>query len=234
MDRDLKIIYEDDVMVVCDKRAGLAVQSARVGTRDLESLVRAYLVKKNKRRNNYMAVVHRLDQPVEGIMVFAKTKEAAAHLSRQIKEHRADKYYLTVVEGVFEKKAGLLVDYLKKDSQTNSSRVVDKSDKAGKESRLEYRIIETKGERQLLEIHLLTGRHHQIRVQLCHAGHPIVGDTKYNPAYQNTRERIFPALCAYKLVLTHPVTGKRLELKKKPTGNAFEEFEGCVYEKYTQ
>ena len=110
MDRNLKIIYEDEAMLVCYKKAGLAVQSARVGARDLESLVRNYLVKQSGRRDNYMAVVHRLDQPVEGIMVFAKTKQAAAHLSEQIKHHTAEKYYLAVVEGGFNTEKGELKD----------------------------------------------------------------------------------------------------------------------------
>lgn len=224
MEKNLKIIYEDDTMLVCDKKAGVPVQSSRVGMRDMESMVRNYLVKKQGTQNSYAAVVHRLDQPVEGLIIFARTKQAAAHLSEQIKNHTADKYYLAVVEGAFEEKKGQLTDYLKKDSKLNCSSVVDQSDKEGKESRLEYEVLETKGERQLLKIHLLTGRHHQIRVQLSHAGHPIVGDTKYNPTYQNTRERIFPALCAYQLSVTHPKTGKRLEFVKEPEGIFFQEF----------
>lgn len=224
MERNLDIIYEDEVMLVCYKKAGLAVQSARVGMKDMESMVRTYLVQKSGRRDCYMAVIHRLDQPVEGLVIFAKTKQAAAHLSEQIQKHTADKYYLAVVEGAFSVKEGMLVDYLRKNAGTNASEVVDSSHKEGKESRLEYRGLQKGKEHQLAEIHLLTGRHHQIRVQLSHNGHPIVGDTKYNPHYQNTKERVFPALCAYKLAIDHPVTGERLEFKVKPQGKAFEEF----------
>lgn len=224
MDRNLKIIYEDEDLLVCDKKAGIPVQSAKVGIRDLETLVRNYLIRKSGRRDVYVAVVHRLDQPVEGLVLFAKNRGAAAHLSEQIKHHTAEKYYLAVVEGVFEKEKGQLTNYLKKDIKNNTSQVVDKSDRDGKESKLNYRILESGEDCQLVEIHLLTGRHHQIRVQFSYAGHPIIGDTKYNSKYQSTRERIFPALCAYKLVITHPVTGKLLEFHKEPEGKLFDKF----------
>lgn len=225
MNKNYRIIYEDEAMLVCHKRAGVAVQSAGVGTKDLESMVRTYLVRKSGRRDAYLGIVHRLDQPVEGLVVFARTKQSAAHLSEQIKNHTAEKYYLAVTEGEFAGEEGMLEDYLKKQAGSNLSEVVEKTDKDGKKACLEYRVRKKAGDRQLVEIHLLTGRHHQIRVQLSHAGHPIVGDRKYNPACRHAEGRTFPALCAARLVIKHPVTGEIMQLETEPEGKEFKDFQ---------
>lgn len=218
---DFKIIFEDDAMLVCKKAAGTAVQSRRLGTPDLESMVRSYLRKKNGRQAPYAAAVHRLDQPVEGLVVFAKDKQAAAHLSLQMSEHTAGKYYLAVTEGKWEQTEDVLTDYLKKDAKNNRSCVTDEADKNGKKSQLEYRVLETRQDMQLVEIHLLTGRHHQIRVQTSHAGHPIVEDTKYNIRYFEKPAGCQLALCAYKLILSHPVSKKRMTFSYRPKGKNF-------------
>lgn len=223
MDRNWKIVYEDDAMLVCYKRAGLPVQSARVGMMDLESLVRRYLVRKTGNRNAYMALIHRLDQPVEGLVMFAKTKGAAAHLSKQIKEHTADKYYVTVTEGPWEQSQGQLVDYMKKDASNNRAVITGKGDEDAKEAKLEYEVLATSGSKSFLRIRLMTGRFHQIRLQMSHSGHPIVGDNKYNTV-EGQMGRVFPALCAYRLCVTHPVTGERLTFDAAPTGPFFQEF----------
>lgn len=217
-------IYEDDVMLVCKKTAGTAVQSRRLGTPDLESMVRNYLRRKTGEQAPYAVAVHRLDQPVEGLVVFAKNKQAAAHLSGQMAQHTADKYYLAVTEGIWEQPEAKLTDYLKKDAKSNRSFVTDETDKNGKKSQLEYRVLETRQTVQLIEVHLLTGRHHQIRVQMAQAGHPIVEDTKYNAQYSEKSAGCQVALCAYKLTLTHPVSGKSMTFSDRPEGKNFRDF----------
>lgn len=217
-------IYEDEVMLVCKKTAGVAVQSRRLGMPDLESMVRNYLRKKNGEQTPYAVAVHRLDQPVEGLVVFAKNKQAAAYLSGQMSQHTAGKYYLAVTEGIWDQPEAELTHYLKKDAKSNRSFVTDETDKNGKKSQLEYRVLETRQDVQLIEVHLLTGRHHQIRVQMAHAGHPIVEDTKYNARYYEKAAGCQVALCAYKLTLTHPVSKKNMTFSDKPEGKNFCDF----------
>ena len=161
----------------------------------------------------YIGVVHRLDQPVEGIMVFAKNKEAAADLSRQIKTKLADKYYYAMTDGVPEKKKGTLEDELLQNGKTNTSEVVERGTPQAKHASLSYEVVEQDGKHAVLRIKLDTGRHHQIRVQLAHAGMPIVGDKKYN-----FKENIAPsggqlALCSFKIAFRHPKTDKKLEFE---------------------
>ncbi|MCI8371390.1 MAG: RNA pseudouridine synthase [Lachnospiraceae bacterium] len=228
MVQKLKILFEDEALLVCDKPFGIPVQSQKIGVPDLETMVRKELYKRTGSKVSFLSCVHRLDQPVEGLVLFAKTKESMANLSNQIKNHSAGKYYLAVVEGAFEEPQMTLADYLKKDGKHNHSLVVNKGEPGGKLSQLEYKVLETSGQHQLLEIHLLTGRHHQIRVQMSHAGHPIVEDVRYNPTCQNRKDKMQPALCAYKLLIEHPVTKERLQFIKKPVGKHFIEFSSCL------
>lgn len=208
---DLSILYEDEAILVCTKPAGVAVQTKQLGQPDMESLLKNYRVSRGE--PPYIGVVHRLDQPVEGVMVFAKTKEAAASLSRQIAAKRADKFYYAMVEGTPPQKKGVLVDELLRDARTNTSAVVARGTQGAKRAELAYEVSETGGGRAILKIRLETGRHHQIRVQLSHAGMPIVGDRKYN-----FRENIYPsgiqlALCSYHLGFRHPVTHRKMEFE---------------------
>lgn len=205
---DFQIIYEDESLIVCRKPAGVAVQTKKLGQADMESLLKNYWADKGEQP--YIGVVHRLDQPVEGVMVFAKTKETAAALSRQIAAKLADKCYYAVVEGVPEKQRKTLVDYLVRDGRTNTSSVVMRGTPEAKRAELSYEVAEQDGKRAVLRIRLETGRHHQIRVQLAHAGLPIVGDRKYN-----FKENIAPSggglmLCSYKIGFKHPKTHKNL------------------------
>lgn len=224
MKSKLKIVYEDEELLVCDKPSGLPVQSRKVGSMDLESLVKRELWMRTGNANVFVSAVHRLDQPVEGIVLFAKSKKAMAHLSEQMRNHNIEKYYLTVVEGAFEKQEEILTDFLKKDGRQNRSIVVSHADQEGKKAQLKYKVLETGQSDQLLEIQLFTGRHHQIRVQLSHAGHPIVEDACYNPDYQNKSVKVQPALCAYRLSIIHPVRKERLHFTKKPEGRVFQKF----------
>ena len=231
------IIYEDNDIIVCYKPAGIATQTRRIGQQDMESFIRNYRATKNE--PPYVGIVHRLDQPVEGVMVFAKNQKAAASLSRQIKEHTTEKYYRAASRGqgvsgtaVEEEEAWhTLTDYISFDKRTNTSKITSEKDRLAKKAVLQYRVISVTPDRDSsqnecirteFDIKLLTGRHHQIRLQLAHIGYPLIGDTKYGkPASNNSgmgsksgrtgggvREQL--ALCSYKLVFDHPATGERM------------------------
>ena len=209
------ILFEDKEIIVCRKPAGIAVQNARIGAMDLESSLKNYLAMQDGggRRIPYLAVIHRLDQPVRGVMVFAKTKEAAADLSRQVQTKMADKFYYAVTDGVPEQKKGTLEDYLLRDGKTNTSKVVSKSTEGAKSARLDYEVTAQNKTNAILRIRLDTGRHHQIRVQLANAGIPIVGDTKYNFKETMTRSGNGLLLCSYKIGFKHPKTHKKMEFE---------------------
>lgn len=207
----MEILYEDTEIIVCVKPAGVATQTKKLGQADMESLLKNYRVSKGE--PPYIGVVHRLDQPVGGVMVFAKNKEAAADLSRQIQGKLADKYYYAMTDGVPEKQKGSLEDYLLRDGKSNTSSVVSRQNAEAKRAALSYEVLEQNGIRAILRVQLETGRHHQIRVQLSHAGFPIVGDRKYN-----FKENMRPfsgnlALCSYKLGFKHPKTHKKMEFE---------------------
>lgn len=247
------IIYEDNDIIVCYKPAGIATQTRRIGQQDMESFIRNYRAAKNE--PPYVGIVHRLDQPVEGVMVFAKNQKAAASLSRQIKEHTTEKYYRAASRGhgvsgaavedeeeSFQDKSAYaskvpggdkkedihdptwhtLTDYISFDKRTNTSKITSEKDRQAKKAVLQYRILSNECNKTEFDIKLLTGRHHQIRLQLANIGYPLIGDTKYGkPASNNSgtgnvagrtgsgvREQL--ALCSYKLVFDHPATGERM------------------------
>ena len=205
-----EILYRDEDLCVIHKRAGLAVQSARASVPDLMSMLRNEFLEEGI-RNPYLGLVNRLDQPVEGILLIALNEKAAADLSRQVADHiHMEKWYQALVCGKPSEKSGTLVDYLLKDGRTNMSRVVPEGTKGSKRSELKYEVLEFWEEKSLLKIRLLTGRHHQIRVQLAHAGMPIVGDAKYGTAGGQL------CLCSFKTAFRHPRTGRRMEFEVKP------------------
>ena len=213
----LNTLYEDDELLVIKKDAGTPVQAGKMRIMDLEGIIKRELYRRNPKGGEpYLGIVHRLDQPVEGVMVFAKTPEAAAALSKQVTDGTMKKHYLALVCGKPSKKEGTLVDYLLKDGRTNTSKVVPKGAKDAKRSELNYKVLKEDEETSLLEIELLTGRHHQIRVQMANAGWPLYGDTKYNPAFAETTGYVQTALCAYRLSFVHPKTGKWMEFTIEP------------------
>lgn len=261
MDKE-QILYEDHEIIVCYKPAGTATQTAKVGQPDMVSEVANYLRTSEKNMTNinsnavkctgrrgaettpYVGLVHRLDQPVEGLLVFGKNPRAAKELSRQITENRMEKYYYAIVNaGKLPEQqdmcpSGTLVDYLYKDAKTNTSRIVSKETQGAKRAELSYKVIKQMPVKEveescdaqaaLVEVKLVTGRHHQIRVQTSHAGMSLFGDYKY--ADERTRKisellhQKQIALCAYKLCFYHPATGKRLTFQKEPEGFIFRNF----------
>lgn len=223
MREDISIIYEDDDILVCRKPAGLPTQSARVTTPDLVSELKNYLAEK---KENYLAVIHRLDQPVEGLLVFAKNKEAAKNLNEQLKQGEFGKVYYAVAFNQPSVQEGMLEDYMVKEG--SRAKIVTADTPGAKKAVLHYKLIAAKQGRVLYEVRLETGRFHQIRAQMAHAGMPILGDRKYaDPAiviYSEAHGIKNIALCAFKLKLVHPKTGEEMLFVSKPAGEIFKSF----------
>lgn len=214
MENQLEILHEDPHLLVCVKPPKVPSQSDPTGDKDMLTIVKEHVVKQHPNtRNPYVGLVHRLDRPVGGAMIFAKTKEANAFLSKQMQDKTFNKKYLVVVNGKPGQQQGELRDFLVKQSRTNMSKVIEEGTKQAKEALLEYELLgssfeETQGELSLLKVTLKTGRHHQIRVQLSNAELGIWGDTKYNKAFVKTKEWTQIALWSHELRFIHPKTKK--------------------------
>lgn len=223
MRADINIIYEDKDILVCRKPAGLPTQSAKITVPDLVSELRNYLAEK---KESYLGVVHRLDQPVEGLLVFAKNKAAAKKLSEQLKTSSFDKVYYAVAFNQPPVQEGMLEDYMIKDG--SRAKIVPADTPGAKKAVLHYRLIAMKKGRALYEVRLETGRFHQIRAQMAHAGMPLLGDKKYADAAINIYSEAHGiknvALCAFKLKLIHPGTGEEMLFISKPVGEVFQDF----------
>lgn len=212
---DRMIVYEDDVLIVVHKPAGIATETARIGQADIVSELKNY--RKKKGADTYIGVIHRLDQPVEGLLVFAKTADAAKKLSAMLQQGKISKKYAALVAGVPDRQEGMLCDMLLQDRRTNLSRVVSKGTQNAKEARLEWRMLRCFPEENfsLVEVEIFTGRHHQIRVQMSNAGMPLLGDMKYgsdlSKIISKDRNINQTALLANKLSLQHPSAGKHME-----------------------
>lgn len=205
---DNNIIYEDNHIIVINKPINVPVQEDSSKDIDLLTIIKNYLkVKYNKPGNVYLGLVHRLDRPVGGVMVFAKTSKAASRLSEEVRTNKIKKTYYAVVHGKVNNK-GHLEDYLYKDSKTNTSYVVNKD--KGKIAILDYELIDYKDNLSLVKINLITGRSHQIRVQFSSRGYPLVGDQRYN---KNPVKNVNIALFAKKLEFIHPTTKELLSFE---------------------
>lgn len=209
----LSIVEENDNYIIIRKPAGVPTQTAQPGQKDLVSEVSNYLFSKGD-NNPRVSVINRLDQPVEGLVLFAKNTKAAAALSKQLNENRIEKYYEAVVYGHMEDKSGRLEDMLVKESKTNTSRIAKPGEKQAKKAILEYEVIESDEMTDKVRIHLITGRHHQIRVQFSHRGHPLLGDLKYGNDISKglSKEKNIKnvSLLAYKLSFFDTFTGKEV------------------------
>ena len=212
---NLKVIYEDNHIIVVEKIPNIPSQADKTGDIDMLTLVKEYIKEKyNKPGNVYLGLVHRLDRPVGGVMIFAKTSKAASRLSNQVREKVFKKKYLAVVDGKIEKQKGTLEDCLYKDERNNISKVVNKNKKNAKFAKLDYKVIKYNEVKNLslVEVNLHTGRHHQIRVQLANFGHSIFGDQKYGTRGKGKQI----ALWAYELTIEHPVTKEKITFKDLP------------------
>lgn len=219
MKNNLEILYEDNHIIVVVKPQNILSQSDNTKDIDMLNIIKKYIKEKyNKPGNVYLGLVHRLDRPTGGVMVFAKTSKSASRLSKQIKEGSLKKTYLAVVPN-FNLKKGTFIDYLEKDKNNNS---VITSKEKGKYSELNYETITKKDNNALVKIDLLTGRHHQIRVQFSSRGYPLYGDQRYG---KEDKKQL--ALFAYKLELIHPVTKEKMIFKKEPDYGIFLDFKEC-------
>ena len=211
----LKILYEDNHIIVVEKPPNIPSQSDKTGDEDMLTIIKEYIKEKyNKPGNVYLGLVHRLDRPVGGVMVFAKTSKAASRLSEQVRNKTFKKEYLSIVDGKPKNKKGTLENYLLKNERTNTSKVVKEETKNSKYAKLDYEVLKYNEEinLSLLKILLHTGRHHQIRVQLSNFGHSICGDQKYGTRGRGKQI----SLWAYKLTIEHPITKEEMSFKDLP------------------
>jgi len=177
---ELKVLYEDNHLIAVFKSAGALVQGDKTGDACLMDEVKKYLKEKYKKTGNvFLGLLHRLDRPVSGIVLFAKTSKGASRLSEQIRDHEFKKEYHALVEGVLKNKSGVIKNYLLHNEKTNKAQIFDAPKGDAQLAELSYEVEETRGKNSLLKIDLKTGRHHQIRAQMAHLGHPLVGDKKY-------------------------------------------------------
>ena len=212
----LKIIYEDNHIIVVVKPPNVLSQKDNTDDTDMTTMIKQYLKEKyHKPGNVYLGLLHRLDRPVGGVMVFAKTSKAAARLSKDIKNHYFEKRYLAVIDGYLEKDEGMMKDYLLKEKNGNT---IVSTKEEGKYAELSYRVLQKRKEenKTLVEIQIKTGRHHQIRVQFASRGYPLCGDQRYGK-----QDKTQIALFAYYLKFYHPVKKNWLEFKVFPSDGSY-------------
>lgn len=207
------VIFEDNQILVAVKPQNIPTQQDSSCDKDMLNMLKDYLVKKyNKSGQAYLGLVHRLDRPTGGVMVFAKTSKSAERLCEQIKTDEFEKTYFTVVNGTPRIKQATLVNYLKKDEKNNIVKICPQTEDGAKEAILTYQVLETVGEKSLVKVSLQTGRSHQIRVQMANIGCPVVNDVKYGAKTQKGNL----ALWATVLKFNHPVSKARLTYKVTP------------------
>ena len=210
----MEILFEDNHVIVVKKPQNVPSQEDSSGDKDMLSMVKEYIKEKyNKPGNVFVGLVHRLDRPTGGVMVFAKTSKAASRLSQQIVDGTLEKQYFCVVCGLPRERQGRLVHYLRKNEKDNVVEIVPQLTEGAKRAELEYRVLATKGNYSLLSVKLFTGRSHQIRVQMKSIGCPIFGDVKYGG---ETKKGANLNLFAVELRFEHPVSHERMTFKIYP------------------
>lgn len=223
--KSIEILYEDNHLIAVNKPAGLLVQGDKTGDETLADLVKAYIKKtKNKPGDVYLGIVHRLDRPVSGVVLFAKTSKALVRLNKMFAERETKKVYWAVVTKRPEQEKGKLVHWLRKDQEKNRSKALNNEAKYTKYAELNYKMLRASDRYTLLEVYPKTGRHHQIRVQLAKMGCSIKGDLKYGAPRNNQDASIH--LHARRLELMHPVKKEPISIQAKvPNENLWREFE---------
>lgn len=215
MNIEIPIIYEDNHLLVVEKPSNVLSQGDRTGDPDMVTLLKEDIkIRYNKPGNVYLGLLHRLDRPVGGVMVFAKTSKAASRLSDQIRRRTFKKAYMAVVHGRPSKNQDTLVDYLLKDNKTNMVHSVSENTAGAKKAILDYKVVGSAQGFSLVEIDLHTGRPHQIRVQFATIGNPLYGDQRYNFKKDKVKDQI--ALWSYKITCTHPTLGEEMTFTSPP------------------
>lgn len=210
----IPVLYEDNHLLLVTKPPNIPVQQDASKDIDMVTYLKQDIKERYQKPGNvYLGLVHRLDRPVGGVMVFAKTSKAASRLSNTIRKNEMEKSYLAVVRGVPEK-SGTLKDFLWKDRDKNKTEVVSANKKGAKEAILTYEVIGTVDDLSLVKINLITGRSHQIRVQFASRGYPLYGDQKYGSDVNKPGQQI--ALWAYKLTFPHPVRDEMVKTYSSP------------------
>lgn len=212
---DLKVLYEDNHIIVVEKPVNIPSQADKTGDIDMLTIIKSYIKDKyNKPGEVYLGLVHRLDRPTGGVMVFARTSKAASRLSEQIRDKKFQKKYLAIVDGKMEEEKGSMRDFLLKNEKTNTSKVVKEGTKNAKEAILDYEVVKYNKEinMSVVKISLHTGRHHQIRVQFASRNHSLSGDQKYGTRGRGKQL----ALWAYSLSFTHPTTKEEMTFETYP------------------
>lgn len=215
---EIKVLYEDNHLIAVYKPAGTLVQGDKSGDISMMEEVKSYLKNKySKPGNVFLGLIHRLDRNVDGIVLFAKTSKGASRVSEQFREHTVEKIYHAWVTGIVKEKNKTLVNYIKHDENQNYAEVFDEETRNADRAELSFELIKIEENFSLLKIKLKTGRHHQIRAQLSHIGHPIVGDSKYGSVVRLPNQKI--ALTETSLSFTTATTDERqtvtLEIPQK-------------------
>ena len=208
---NLEVLFEDNHLLIVNKKSGDIVQGDKTGDKPLSDVVKEYIKEKyNKPGEVFLGVVHRLDRPTSGIIIFARTSKALERLNKMLRERTISKTYWAVVKNTPLKEKDSLIHFLKKNPKNNKSTVFTKETDASKKAILHYSVIKKLDNYSLLEIDLETGRHHQIRAQLAYIGSPIKGDLKYGASRSNKDGSIH--LHARKISFTHPVSKENISI----------------------
>ncbi len=207
----MTVVYEDNHIIIVLKKSGEIVQGDKTGDTPLVEIVKKFIKERHHKAGNvFLGVVHRLDRPVSGLVVFAKTSKALTRMSELFRDGRVNKSYWALTLNAPPKKKGVLFSWLTRDEQRNKSFAHDHEVSGSKMAMLEYRVLATSGDYHLVEVDLLTGRHHQIRCQLSSVGCPIRGDVKYGAPQANPDGSI--SLLSHRLQFTHPVSGNKIDI----------------------
>ena len=210
---DIEVIYEDNSIIVVNKPQNIPTQADESGDKDMLTMVKEYVKEKyNKPGNVFIGLVHRLDRPTGGVMVFARNSKSASRLSEQIRNGDFDKTYFAITKAIPSPASSRIVTYLKKDTKANMAKIVPMLEEGAKRAELEYKVLETFDTMALVKVNLMTGRGHQIRAQLASIKCPIFGDQKYDQNAIKANLHLF----AVELKFNHPISGERMVFRVFP------------------